>query len=157
MLVACGDTKTPPKARTYLALLGNKSEAVLKHVESTCTGRVIRSTAPGVMSISCHLSDHVSYSVVFEEVRGRIRELEIEGTLADALPIYDRAFAPIVPDETRVILRTSLREPQRTEVFRKSGGEVAMYVSDLKRAHEGHAVRIAWSMVDLFGEYAPIP
>lgn len=151
-LAACSDKKPPPKPRVRLALLGKNSAEVIAHFESTCPGRLIRAEKyPPIRRLACHLSNHAFYAMTFDDARERITELEIASTLADAFAIYDRAFAPIVPDETREVLRQSLREPSGTPVFRKSGGEVAMSF-DVKRAREGNVTRIAWSMVDLVGE-----
>jgi hypothetical protein len=154
-LVGCNDAKPQPKPRTYLALLGNKSDAVIEHVQSTCPGHVVDLNSDGITNVMCFLPDYVYYAVVFDH-RARIRSLEIYGTLIDATAIYERAFAPIVPDELREILRESLRTPKHDWIFWRPGGAVTMYakVDDLL---EGQQAYISWSVLDVDGTYSIEP
>jgi hypothetical protein len=154
-LVGCKDAKPRPKPRTYLALLGNKSDAVIEHIQSTCPGHLVDSSASQVRQLMCFLPDHVVYAVDFDGHQ-RVASLQIYGTLSDATAIYERAFAPIVPDELREILRESLRTPKHDWIFWRPGGAVAM-LANVNDLAEGRSDLIMWSVLDVDGTYSIEP
>jgi hypothetical protein len=154
VLLSCGEKKPVPEPpRIHLALLGKNSPDVIAHFESTCPGRHNRTES----LLSCHLPNRDTYSLVLDPKHERIGRLEISGTLADALQIYDRAFAPIVPEETREVLRASLLDPRQGDVFRKPGAAIRMYVGDVSRARAGEPVLFSWTMVDPYIDKPPLP
>jgi hypothetical protein len=110
-MLACNEShKRPP------ALLGTKSDSTVSALKAACTGRVsedaVETKSVRTEWLECVLPNEDKYRVVFDQ-RGRITEISIDAPESDALDIFDRAVAPIVPHGLRDAMRQSVRDPER--------------------------------------------
>jgi len=126
-LLACSDSKSPPTPTRSTSLLGNKSDVAINHFESTCDGRLYRG-----VRLYCHLSGDTDYSIEFDKL-DRTRVIEICATQVESLKIFERAFAEILPEEVREVIRQSIvdYDPARFR-YEKPGSRVWLFAGGWK-------------------------
>lgn len=143
-VLACSDRKAPPPP-----LLGVKSDAVLAHLTSSCNGRVWQDEVEvkGNRSewIECKLQDERSYRVRFDRY-DHIDEISISAPESEALQIFDRAIAPVVPDVVRETLRRSIGDPSTFTLNTKPGPCVDLIALGAGRKEDGASRHIAWHL-----------
>jgi len=106
--ISCRDEPKTAAKGPIPALLGVESPATIAHLESACPKENF-STYKHRVSCRSPTENLDRYSVRFSD--GRIDEIELDAhTEAEISYTFDQAIAAILPDETREILRRSIRE-----------------------------------------------
>lgn len=145
VVLACSD----PKASPPPPLLGMKSDAVITHLNSSCEGRLSQDGVEGKGFrsdwIECNLQDGRSYRVRFDS-SDHIDQISITGSESDALRVFDRAIAPIVPADVRESLRRSIGDPGSFTLDTKPGPCVDLIALDVGGKEAGASHQITWHL-----------
>lgn len=131
------------------ALLGTKTDAVVKQLEASCTGhtRTDSVEANGFRSewIECSLPEHEGYTVTFDQ-KDRISKIEISGSKEQALATFDQSIAPIVPQDVRQKMRDSVATADPAVFATKPGPCIDLVETKADWPIAGTPRRLTWAL-----------